>query len=484
MANTNRNKPNIVFILTDDQGYWALGCNGNDEILTPNIDNLAEEGVRFENFYCASPVCSPARASLLTGRIPSQHGVHDWIRGGNVGNDRIEYLEGIKGYTDYLAENGYTCALSGKWHLGANECPQKGFTYWYSHQRGGGDYYNAPMVKDGVLMNEPIYVTDAITENALDFMGKMSSECNPFYLSIHYTAPHSPWLNCHPKQLTDLYKDCEFHSCKAHPRHPDMIISTAPDVHQEESFRDPRSSLIGYYASITGVDNSVGKIINKLEELGELENTVIVFTSDNGFNCGQHGIWGKGNGTFPQNMYDTSIKVPMIMRHPAGMKQGAVVKQLVSAYDFMPTLLDYVGIPCENTESLPGRSFKSCISRNAAELTGTADDFVVVFDEYGPVRMIRTKEYKYVFRYPFGPDEFYDLIKDPEEEFNQFSNPFYKDIIVSMRNQLGVWFKKYVCYDVDGVRERVWGNGQVKKAGIHSKGEKAFIENCIVEKYN
>ena len=115
-------RPNIVFILTDDQGYWSLGCYGNQEIRTPNLDRLAEHGVRFENFFCVSPVCSPARASLMTGRIPSQHGVHDYLCGGNggAGQTAIEYLKGQRGYTDILAENGYTCGLSGKWHLGDN----------------------------------------------------------------------------------------------------------------------------------------------------------------------------------------------------------------------------------------------------------------------------------------------------------------------------------------------------------------------------
>jgi choline-sulfatase len=136
MASTDSNKPNVVVIMTDDQGAWALGCAGNEEIRTPHLDRLAERGILFENFFCTSPVCSPARASFLTGRIPSQHGVHDWIRKGNIddpegkyrGADRpIEYLEGILGYSDVLKQNGYTCGLSGKWHLGAQETPQKGF---------------------------------------------------------------------------------------------------------------------------------------------------------------------------------------------------------------------------------------------------------------------------------------------------------------------------------------------------------------------
>ena len=114
---TDQSKPNVVFILTDDQGPWAAGCCGNDEVRTPNIDRLASAGMRFENFFCTSPVCSPARASLMTGRIPSAHGVHDWIREGNMPPTAAQYLDGLTCYTDTLAENGYMVGLSGKWHL-------------------------------------------------------------------------------------------------------------------------------------------------------------------------------------------------------------------------------------------------------------------------------------------------------------------------------------------------------------------------------
>ena len=139
-------KPNIILILSDDQGCWSLGCAGNREIRTPNIDSLAKEGVRFENFFCTSPVCSPARASILTGRIPSQHGVHDWIRvgSGEHGNDKpVAYLEGMPGYTDFFADAGYTCGISGKWHLGATAFPQKSYKHWFVNVAGSGTYRDA-----------------------------------------------------------------------------------------------------------------------------------------------------------------------------------------------------------------------------------------------------------------------------------------------------------------------------------------------------
>ena len=197
-------RPNILLILTDDQGAWAMGCAGNSEIRTPNLDRLAREGIRFENFFCASPVCSPARASILTGRIPSQHGVHDFIRirqgrnpllMGSKGNGRaIEYLAGQTAYTDLLASAGYRCGLVGKWHLG-DECrPQKSFTYWRVNALGNSWYYRSPVVTedDPQPKWDTRYFTDVVTEYAIEFLERRRNADEPFYLSLHYTAPHAP----------------------------------------------------------------------------------------------------------------------------------------------------------------------------------------------------------------------------------------------------------------------------------------------------
>jgi len=469
MANQDRSRPNIVFILTDDQGYWALGCNGNRDIITPNIDRLAEEGARFENFFCASPVCSPARASLLTGCIPSQHGVHDWIREGNCGSGAIAYLQGIRGYTEDLADAGYQCALSGKWHLGDSAVPQKGFTRWYAHQRGGGLYYNAPMIRDGKPVQEPGYITDAITDRALEFLEEMAAEEAPFYLGVHYTAPHSPWTNGnHPAELTRLYENCAFSDCPVVEPHPWAIFSSAPDAPTRESAKNPRESLRGYYAAVTGVDRGVGRLMRRLEALGASENTLVVFTSDNGFNCGHHGIWGKGNGTFPLNMYDTSVKVPLVMWHPERIPGGTVVRHMVSAYDFMPTLLAYVGLEARERGDLPGHSFASVLEGGGGALE--EDRPVVIFDEYGPVRMIRTYTDKYIRRYPYGPDEFYDLQADPGETKNLIDLPEYAQRIGQRRHQMESWFARYVDPARDGTHERVSGNGQVHLAGLAAGG--------------
>lgn len=465
MASTDRRRPNILFFLTDDQGEWALGCSGNQDIQTPHIDRLAREGVRFENFFCASPVCSPARASLLTGRIPSAHGVHDWIRGGNAGPGATAYLQDIRAYTEDLAQAGYQCALSGKWHLGDSANPQKGFSRWYAHQRGGGNYYGAPMVKNSALICERRYVTDAITDEALTFLEELLQDDAPFYLGVHYTAPHSPWDRAnHPQDLLDLYEGCLFRDCPPHAPHPWAIFSSDPDAPRAE---DPRQSLQGYYAAVTGADRGVGRLMERLRQSKAADNTLVVFTSDNGFNCGHHGIWGKGNGTFPLNMYDTSVKVPFIAWHPGRIPGGRVIRQMASAYDWMPTLLDYLGLPLPQQGRLPGHSFAGVLTGSAAGGHGA----VLIADEYGPTRMIRTETDKYIRRYPYGPDEYYDLLADPGEEHNLVDCAEKAPRIARLRADMEAWFARYADPALDGLAQRVSGNGQLAPVGRPSAGE-------------
>ncbi len=448
---TSAGKTNVVVILTDDQGVWAAGCYGNREIRTPNIDRLAASGIRFQNFFVATPVCSPSRATLLTGRIPSQHGIHDWIRDGNSGPGAIRYLEGELTYTEIMARHGWSCAISGKWHLGDSQIPQAGFTHWFVHQRGGGPYNNAPMVRDGQLVNEPGYITDRITDEALAVIDRYAERGIPFYLSVHYTAPHSPWTG-HPQEIVDSYDDCPFESCPQEPRHPWAGSLT-------DQCLGNREMLKGYFAAVTAMDLNVGRILDRLEARGLRENTLIVFLSDNGFSCGHHGFWGKGNGTNPRNMYENSIKVPAIFSHPGRIPAGRVEDALVSAYDFMPTLLEYLGLPVPYERNLPGRSFLPLLrGQQMAER-----ESVVIFDEYGPVRMVRTREWKYVYRHAHGPHELYDLVNDPDERRNLASDPGQAGRIRELKGLMDEWFARYVIPQRDGRRQDGAQDGQVAR---------------------
>jgi len=458
MADASR--PNVVFVLTDDQGPWAAGCCGNDEIRTPNLDRLASDGVRFENFFCISPVCSPARASLLTGRVPSQHGVHDWIRERNMPPDPARYIEGFTCYTDVLASNGYVCGLSGKWHLGDSLSPQHGFSHWFCMPHGWSHYNDAEMIRDGRSEVQPGYVTDVITDDALAFIER--NKDRPFCLSIHYNAPHAPWTG-HPQEIVDSYDDCPFKTCPQEAAHPWIVGGMRQNLGNRESLK-------GYFAAVTAMDVNVGRVLDRLEALGLREDTLVVFTSDNGFSCGHHGFWGKGNGTLPLNMYENSVKVPFIVSQPGRLPEGRVAGALMSQYDFMPTLLDYLGLPPVEDGTLPGVSFLPVWTGEKDE----ARDEVVVYDEFGPVRMIRTRQWKYVHRYPYGPHELYDLVGDPDERENLVDEEGRQPVVREMRGRLGRWFERYVTPALDGLRCPVTGAGQLEKIGGEHPPEACF----------
>jgi len=489
-------KTNVIFILTDDQGYWSLGCMGNREIRTPNIDRLAAEGMRMDNFFCVSPVCSPARASLLTGRIPSQHGLMDWVRGGHgekKGDAPIEYLEGVLSYTELLAQDGYTCGLSGKWHMGATGRPQKGFSHWFTTLGGSGTYHDAKVYRGMDLVQTQGYLTDVITDDALDFIGECHQNDVPFCLNLCYTAPHSPHVDQHKQEYVDYYRNhCTFADVPQEPRSPGSI-RVPHDIaysllfsNSDREYLTVRDLLAGYYAAVQGVDDGVGRVLRKLDELGIGEQTLVVYTSDNGFNCGQHGIWGKGNCTMPLNLFDTSVRVPCIFRYPEVIPAGGVCDALLSGYDFMPTLLDLLGIPNPEAGQLPGRSFKALLS-------GVADveyhESITVFDEYGPSRMIRTKEWKYIHHYPYGSHELYDLVNDSEERFNlltenryfNYGPDFIQEQAETLKAALDDWFSRYVNPELDGVREPVSGRGQLRRLGQESEGKLNFHPAVEVE---
>jgi choline-sulfatase len=468
-------KPNILIFMSDDQGPWAMNCAGTPELRTPNLDRLAAEGTRFENFFCASPVCSPARASFLTGRIPSQHGVHDWICRGNIvdpenntggGVDtRIEYLEGLTAFTDVLADNGYSCGISGKWHLGSSDVPQKNHDFWCVHSRGGDNYTNYWVFDNSTeVVNKTQYVTDFFSDRAIDYLDSREGNEQPFCLSVHYTAPHAPWRQDEqPADIWDSYANTEF-SLPVEPPHPWKGWDPTPE--------ERHGTIQGYYTTITAMDRAIGRVLDKLDDLGMADDTIVIFTSDNGYNMGHHGALHKGNGTFPLNMFEESVKVPFLARFPKHIPAGVVNSDLVSHYDFMPTLLDYLGFTNPQADQLPGRSFAPVLRGEALNWT---DEGIVICDEYGPNRMFRTSDWKYVHRFPSGPNELYHLAEDPEERINLVGDPAYAQRQVAMRARLDGWFETYACPELDGARLvgcKGWGQRDLVRNG--PKGEVVF----------
>lgn len=501
-------RPNIVFIISDDHGNWALGSAGNKEVITPNLDRIAAEGIRFENFFCASPVCSPARVSIYTGKMPSQHGVHDWLAGGYIDAERdldpelaskyeennlsweymwgksqlrndkeIKFLDGQTTYSELLAANGYVCGLSGKWHMGGSNTPQAGYTYWETIAMGGDNYMYPTVRENGKMkMARGEYITDRITDKALSFLDTADID-KPFCLSVHYTAPHSPWTpEHHPAEIYDLYKDCKF----------DSVPNEEPHKWDKHTYKDREdfekariTNLRGYYTAITAMDSGIGKIIDKLENRGLREDTMIIFAGDNGMCMGHHGLFGKGNATWPMNMFEESVKVPFIISYPAGIKGGRTAKGMYSHYDIIKTLDDYLsltgneGQPAVLPDDLPGKSFAPVLA--SGEETGASE--IVVCDEYGPVRMYRTEQYKYVERYGAvaGINEFYDLVSDPFEKNNLIDKTEYRQLIKDYSRRLNKWFEKHCDPRYDGRYAATMGIGQTDR--IWPRGEKEpFIQ--------
>ena len=315
-----------------------------------------------------------------------------------------EYLAGLKGFTDHLAAAGYVCGLSGKWHLGASAIPQKGHEYWCAHSLGGDRYTGYFIFDDEPEMTRrEEYVTDLFTDRALGFLDRYGTGDRPFCLSVHYTAPHAPWhRDEQPEEIWAEYEKREFPSLPVLAPHPWNGWNPTPEQRRE--------TIEGYCTTITALDRNVARLLARLDQLGIADNTLLLFTSDNGYSLGHHGIHGKGNGTFPVNMYEEAVKVPFLARLPGTIPAGAVSDSLVSHYDVLPTILEMAGVGQPETDLLPGRSFVPLL-RGASG----GHETVVVCDEYGPVRMIRERLWKYVHRYPFGPHELYDLQQDPGE---------------------------------------------------------------------
>ena len=478
-------RPNILLFLTDDQGPWALPWI-TPELRMPALEEFASEAYVFTQMHTPSPVCSPARASILTGTMPSTHGVHDWLTGTRHPRAQADtYLDHLETLPQILHRSGYTCALSGKWHLGDSCEPAPGFSSWYAHRYGGGPYMGAPIWKDGHEAEEELYFTEAVGVHALEFLRERAAatgedgERQPFFLFAATTAPHDPWgEDQHPDELLDIYAGEEFPTIPREEPHP---WADYQRVHQfADAYRDPVPSLRGYCAALSGVDRIFGSLVDELKKQGEWENTIVIFMSDNGFSCGHHGIWGKGNGTFPLNFWDNSVRVPFLIRIPEavaasvgidpGRERGysSPVNELISSLNLFTSLCELAGVECA-ADVRRGQGTLLDILRGKS-----GSDSVAVFDEYGAARMIRRGMLKYVWREE-GPEELYDLECDPDERRNLIDDPTYSGIQSELRNELDHWFEVHEDPRFSGIGLDVTGLGQIMPLW-RSRETEAFVQ--------
>lgn len=409
--NDHRDPPNMVVFLTDDHAQWALGCYGNAELQTPNIDFLAAEGMVFENACTPSPVCSPARASFFTGLLPSSHGVHDWL------DERVGH-PGLHARTigEVLQGCGYTCAMVGKWHCGEDRAPRPGYDQWYAYQDSQYPHRGSIRFSDNGTPVECFgHQSHMLTDAALDFL-RNRDHSKPFFLVVGLVNTHYPWQDM-PERWVRRYRNCSFKDIKVEPlnttRHPDARI-TMPEAVAEQ-----RELNAQYYAAVSTIDDQVGRILDELDLQGILDTTAFVYTADHGHINGKHGLLTKGNATVPQNFMEESIRIPMVVRWPGRVMAGLRSDAFVDLCDLHHTLLDMGAAGGDRLEEAAGQSL--CPLFSLMEVDAWRDTQII---EYGNARMLRYGAYKLIIRYPgpngHFPNELYNMDDDPDELTNLY----------------------------------------------------------------
>ncbi|HOD82514.1 MAG TPA: sulfatase-like hydrolase/transferase [Phycisphaerae bacterium] len=445
-------RPNLVFILTDNQGDWTLGCYGNRDIRTPHIDALARGGMRFTNAFSVNAVCSPTRASFLTGLIPSQHGVHCWLGAGGAQMGAGAYctIREFETLPKRLARLGYACGLVGKWHLGGNLRPQEGFSYWITKPHGHTTaFYDVPIIRDGRVADEPRYTTELWTDHACRFIRQ--NKDRPFFLFLAYNGPYGlgasllrPTRNRHAA----AYAESEMPSF---PR-----LSAHPWLHNNRQYLNNVQAMRRYAAECSGVDDGVGEVMACLKGLGLDKRTLVVYSADQGWGGGQHGIWGMGDHTRPLHAFDETMHVPLIFRWPGVVQAGATSDAMVSTCDWMPTLLALLeagDMPAKPPS--PGRDFSPI-------LRGRKVDWEqVVYYEFENTRAIRTADWKLIRRHPSGPDELYHLARDAGEANNLIGQADHDRQQRELGHRLDAFFARYADPQYD-----LWRGGRSKAGRI------------------
>lgn len=443
-STTPQRPPNVILILTDNQGAWTIGPYGNRDIKTPNLDRLAAEGMRFDQAFANNPVCSPNRATLLTGLMPSQHGVHSFLRGGppQMGEGAHCVISEHTTLPRILKSRGYACGLVGKWHLGGNLTPQEGFTEeWVTMPHGAtGTFFNAEVIENGAVRKEPTHLTTFWTARAVKFIEKQKDK--PFFLYLAYNGPYG----LGPAQLKDServphwneYADKEL---KSFPH-----LSMHPWQHDNKAYLNNPLCIRRYAAEVNTIDDGVGEITAKLRALGLEKDTVIIFTGDNGWAGGHNGLWGMGDHTRPLSAFDAQMQVPLLWWQPGRIPGGQVSPRHVSHIDFLPTLLEQLGIrdALPDDARLPGHSYAPVL--RGEPMQNWSD---VVYYEMENMRCVRTPSGKLVERLDDEVDELYDLTADPGEERNLASASPPPAFRATLEKQLEVFFQKYVTAEYD-----------------------------------
>lgn len=450
------NKPNIVFIMSDDHAAHAISSYGSKVNETPNIDRIASEGIRFDNCFCTNSICSPSRAAILTGTYNHINGI----------KTIFDEFDGRKQtFPKLLQSNGYQTSIIGKWHLGhGGHSNPTGFDYWnvLPHQ---GEYRNPVMIEMGQEKQYEGYVTDLITDMSIDWMDKRDKE-RPFMLLCHHKAPHRSWVpdekHAHLYEDEDIPEPPTFHDDYANraTAASAALMRVDRDLNDRDLKQKPPEGLSeaerkswnyqrymkDYLRCVASIDDNVGRMLDYLDEQGLAENTIVVYTSDQGFFLGDHGWYDK------RFMYEESLRMPFLVRYPSLIQAGLTEERITVNVDFAPTFLELAGLSIP--EDMQGVSLVPLLKGEVPEKWRTSMYYRYwehmspphrVYSHYG----IRTERYKFIYYYseslgstgaldePKEKEwELFDLQQDSAELHNVYHDPVYADVVKQLEEEL------------------------------------------------
>jgi len=469
LSQETEKKPNFLFVLVDDQPYDAVGFSNRYPFLkTPNIDKLAKEGVNVKNFFVTQSICSPSRASFLTGTYPHIHGVNQNNK--YVDPDWTNYAP----FSTHLQKSGYETAHIGKIHMAwkrGKEHIRPGFDYWFSFI-GQGQYFNPKVNDNGRETQIEGYMTDILTDKTVDWLVNKRDPDKPFSLNLWHKAVHEKHLPA-PRH-EDLFQDDPLpeppfdthkETFKGKPEwlrrktygfkwnENDKIPEELPEI----TWPINKHKYMQLLRSLIAVDESLGKVIKTLEEIGELENTVIIYSSDNGYFMGEHTFIDK------RLAYENSMRVPMIIRYPKLISKSSVVDEQCLNIDIAPTILDLAGV--NKPSYMQGESMLKLISGKKDKSWRKSMLFEYYVDDAWPYAgpnqvAVRTNEYKLIDNFLEDDiDELYDLKNDPGEMTNLINDSSY-DLVEKELREESIKLQKQYNYNPD---RDWWLRTQIKK---------------------
>jgi N-acetylglucosamine-6-sulfatase len=440
---------NIVFILTDDHRYDALGFMGHPFLQTPNLDSLARNGVHLKNAFATTALCSPSRASILTGQYAHRHGVVD-------NNNPVR--AGLVFFPQQLQKAGYRTGFFGKWHMGGeSDSPQRGFDRWVSF-RGQGEYWpdrratpaekqfaGRPRMQlnvDGQLVPQRGYITDELTDYALNWLKTLSKD-QPFFLYLSHKAVHAEFVPADRHAGRYANQRMTIPASRTNHQHAPMWVQNQRNSWHGVDFAyhsdlDIEAYYRRYCETLLAVDESVGRVLATLRERGQLNDTLVVYMGDNGFAFGEHGLIDK------RTAYESSMRVPLLMQCPAAIQSGMVLTQLVANIDIAPTLLDAAAL--EPLPNLEGRSFWPLL-RGQPVSWRTELLYEYFWEKNFPhtptLHALRGEQFKYIHAHGLWDlDELYDLQNDPGETRNLVFSEEHQSIARQMNERLFTMLKE------------------------------------------